>query len=189
MADLIQIKRLNEKSSRLTLKQDEWWEGHNMFSRGKLIRFLLSHALIVLRRCFRLVTRLAHGIQLDTSAKVAAYVAYLEKCLCETLDVTKSSQYSSRSKTQFLGRLENEFERVLYKTEHGFVTTTQTEFGYQHLFHYGLLILVGVLLAHPLDFPLAVRRRYESRVHEHFNAVLRMGTDALYRQSFMNRRL
>jgi hypothetical protein len=102
----------------------------------------------------------------------------------------KDSQCSQRSKSQFVFRLEHEFRRVLYETEQRFITTTQTKFGYQHLFHYGLAILIDILLAHPLYISHTVRRRYESQVHGHFDDTLkRMGANALYGRPIGDRRL
>jgi hypothetical protein len=105
------------------------------------------------------------------------------------METMKDSPCSRPSKSQFVFRLEHEFRRVLYETEQGFITTTQTKFGYQHLFHYGLAILIDVLLAHPRYIPHAVRRRYESQVHGHFDDILkRMGANAFYGRPIGNRR-
>jgi hypothetical protein len=109
------------------------------------------------------------------------YTFYLERSLRQTTEMMKDSSCSRRSKSQFVFRLEHEFRRVLYETEQGFITTTQTKFGYQHLFHYGLAILIDVLLAHPRYIPQAVRRRCESQVHGDIdNTLKRMGINALY---------
>jgi hypothetical protein len=111
---------------------------------------------------------------------VASYTYHLEKSLYEELETIKHKPYSRTSKTEFVSRITKELVRVL----------NDTEIGYQHLFYYGVAIIVDVLLAHPRHIPSMATEVNEPQILYYFNEILkRIGEDALYQEGLQSRKL
>ncbi|KAI4940948.1 hypothetical protein J4E91_011033 [Alternaria rosae] len=146
-ANLGRIEKVNSSLARLTFKKQDWWKGHNLFSRELPPDFIEKHLAI-------------HNGKLQN---VASYVHQLEKSSYDELEVLQSKSYSSKSKISFVSRITAEFGRVFNETGHG----------YQHLFHFGLAIIVDVLLALPRWVLSRATEPKERQIHYDFRDVLK----------------